>query len=122
MILKLKSKILSLSIICIILVGLTTPASALAAVDNRPYDIYEKLTINVAGEQQYVPGEILVKFKPGVSEEKIESINSGHGTRVTYTSPYAGFKKLNIPKTKTVEEMVEIYSKNPNEAVRQLKI
>ncbi|HII81464.1 MAG TPA: S8 family serine peptidase [Methanosarcina sp.] len=34
--------------------------------------------------------------------------------QVTYTSPYAGFKILKIPAAKTVEEMVEIYSKNPN--------
>jgi len=105
---------LSLAIICVILIGLTTPASALAAVDNRPYYIFEKLTINVAGGQHYVPGEILVKFKPGVPEEKIARINAGYGTQVTYTSPYAGFKKLKLPRGKSVEEMVEIYSKNPN--------
>lgn len=55
-----------------------------------------------------------MKFKPGVSEEKIKNINTGHGMQVTYTSPYAGFKILKIPAAKTVEEMVEIYSKNPN--------
>lgn len=55
-----------------------------------------------------------MKFKPGVSEEKIKNINAGHGMQVTYTSPYAGFKILKIPAAKTVEEMVEIYSKNPN--------
>lgn len=64
--------------------------------------------------QAYVPGEILVKFSPGMSEAKISALNSKHGTSVAYTSPYAGFRKLNIPKTKPVEEMVEIYSKNPN--------
>lgn len=92
----------------------TIPVSAVDTVNSEDYNIFEKLTVDVPGDQRHVPGEILVKFSPGVSEEKIRSINTGHGTRVTYTSPYAGFKILKIPVTKTVEEMVEIYSKNPN--------
>ncbi len=111
---RLKNKIIPLLILCILLTGIILPASALAAGDNRPYDIFEKLTIKMPGEQEYVPGEILVKFKPGISEEKIAMINAGNETQAVYASPHAGFKKLKIPKTKTVEEMVEIYSKNPN--------
>ncbi|WP_440954619.1 S8 family serine peptidase [Methanosarcina sp. Mfa9] len=111
---RLKNKIIPLLILCILLTGVVLPASALAAGNNRPYDIFEKLTIKMPGEQEYVPGEILVKFKPGVSEEKIARINAGHGTQAVYASPYAGFKKLKIPKTKNVEEMVETYSRNPN--------
>lgn len=90
------------------------PVSAVDTVNSEDYNIFEKLTVDVPGDQRYVPGEILVKFSPGLSEEKIRSINTGHGTQITYTSPYAGFKILKIPATKTVEEMVEIYSKNPN--------
>ncbi|MDQ1275083.1 MAG: serine protease [Euryarchaeota archaeon] len=90
------------------------PVSAVNTVNSEDYNIFEKLTVDVPGDQRYVLGEILVKFSPGISEEKIRSINTGHGTQITYTSPYAGFKILKIPATKTVEEMVEIYSKNPN--------
>ncbi len=111
---RLKNKIVTLLILCILLTGMVLPASALAAGNNRPYDILEQLTIKAPGEQKYVPGEILVKFKPGVSEEKIARVNAGHGTELTYTSPYAGFKLLKIPKAKTVEEMIEVYSRNPN--------
>ncbi|TFH05189.1 MAG: PKD domain-containing protein [Methanosarcina sp.] len=111
---RFRSKVVPLLVLYGLLIGLILPVSALDTVDNGPYDIFEKLTINVPDEQKYVPGEILVKFNPGVSEEKIKNINAGHGTQVTYTSPYAGFKILKIPKTKTVEEMTEIYSKNPN--------
>lgn len=111
---RLRSEIVPLLVLYGLLIGSIIPVSALDTVDSKPYDIYEKLTIDVPGDQKYVPGEILVKFNPGVSEEKIKNINVGHGTQVTYTSPYAGFKILKIPKTKTVEEMVEIYRKNPN--------
>ncbi|WP_328287503.1 PKD domain-containing protein [Methanolobus vulcani] len=96
------------------IIGTMAPAMA---VSSKAYSFEDNLEIDVldaSDEQLYVPGEILVKFSPGVSEAKIKDINSKNGATVTYTSPYAGFKKLNIPKTKSVEEMVEIYSKNPN--------
>ena len=64
--------------------------------------------------EKYVPGEIIVKFKPGVRDEVISELNRKLGTSVLYTSPFAGFKRLKIPKGKTVEEMVNIYKRNPN--------
>lgn len=59
-------------------------------------------------------GEILVKFKPGVSGGEMANINARHGASEIATSPYAGFKRLKIPPHKTVAEMVAIYSSNPN--------
>lgn len=64
--------------------------------------------------QKYVPGEIIVKFKPGVSDKVIANINSRHGASVISTSRFAGFKRLRIPRGKEVAEMVEIYKRNPN--------
>ena len=63
---------------------------------------------------KYVPEVIIVKFKPGVSGKAIGDWNQGHGCSVLSTSKFAGFKKLKIAKQKTVEEMVEIYKRNPN--------
>ncbi len=37
--------------------------------------------------QMYVPGELLVKFKPNVSEQTIDALNSTHGVSTLYTSP-----------------------------------
>jgi serine protease len=64
--------------------------------------------------QGHAPDEIIVKFKPGVSQSVIDNINREHGTTVIYTSPFAGFKRFKIPKGRTAEQMVEILSKNPN--------
>ena len=66
------------------------------------------------GGQNYVPEEIIVKFKPGVSEKVIKDINSRRGASVISTSRFAGFKRLRIPRRKTVADMVAIYSRNPN--------
>jgi serine protease len=111
---RLKSKIVPLLVLYGLLIGAIIPVSALDTANSESYNVFEKLTVDVAVDQKYVPGEILVKFNPGVSEEKIKNINTGNNAQVTYTSPYAEFKILKIPPTKTVEEMVEIYSKNPN--------
>lgn len=111
---RFKSKVISLLVFYGLLIGAIIPVFALDTGSSESDNIFEKLTVDVSSDQKYVPGEILVKFSPGASEEKIKNINAVHGTQVTYTSPYAGFKILKIPKTKTVEEMVEIYSKNPN--------
>jgi serine protease len=67
-----------------------------------------------SGGQSHVPGEIIVKFNPGVSDEVIASINLRHGTSVISTSRFAGFKRLRIPGRKSVADMVEIYKRNPN--------
>jgi len=64
--------------------------------------------------QKYVPGEFLVKFKPNVSEQTIDALNSTHGVSTIYTSPFAGFRKLRIENGKKVAEMVEIYQANAN--------
>ena len=61
-------------------------------------------------EEEYVPDQIIVKFKPGTPGEAIEQLNESLGTSVIYTSPRAGFKVLQIPEGKTVAEMVAIYS------------
>lgn len=61
-------------------------------------------------EEEYVPNQIIVKFKPGTSIEAQEELNQSLGTTVIYTSPSAGFKVLQIPEGKTVEEIVAIYS------------
>jgi len=64
--------------------------------------------------QDYLPDEIVVKFKPWVSEGIIAKLNSRHRTSILYRSPLAGFKRLKIPGDKTVHKMVEIFRKNPD--------
>jgi serine protease len=67
-----------------------------------------------AGQMYYVQGEFLVKFKPNVSEQTIDILNSTHGVSTIYTSPYAGFRRMRIPLGATVADIVEIYQANSN--------
>jgi len=75
------------------------------------------LVSGMAGGQEgveYAAGEIIVTFKPGVGQAMIERLNGIHGTAQLYKSPFAGFRRLRIPPGRTVEEMVAVFSKNPN--------
>jgi len=76
------------------------------------YSILENKSIGPG--QDYLPDEIVVKFKPWVSEGIIAKLNLRHRTSILYRSPLAGFKRLKIPGDKTVHEMVEILRKNPD--------
>jgi serine protease len=62
----------------------------------------------------YVPGEIVVKFKSGVASDAIERFNQNQQVSVLETNNILGFMRLKTPEGKTVEELVAIYSKNPD--------
>ena len=71
--------------------------------------IFENKELNVLGKEEFVADEILVKFKDGVGKERTDKINSKHGAFVRHTSPTTGTKRIAIPKSKTVAEMVKLY-------------
>ena len=77
-------------------------------------EIQTRGTLNTFSDlPKFLPDEIIVKFKPDIPAERIDAINSFYGTKVIYRSPYAGFFRLRIPEGKTVGEMVEVYSRQP---------
>ncbi|MDA3897124.1 MAG: S8 family serine peptidase, partial [Desulfobacteraceae bacterium] len=77
-------------------------------------EFVEKKELKTFNAQKWTPGEILVKFKRGVSENNIHNANQKNGASILSKSKRGEFLRLRIPPTKTVEEMVEIYRKNPN--------
>ena len=94
-----------ISLIILVSVILVFTATAFAQIiEKRP---------SIAGKE-YVPGEIIVKFKPLVNEETVTKINQRHRASVVYKSPVLGFRRLKIPEEKTIPEMIESYRKDPN--------
>jgi subtilisin family serine protease len=91
----------------------TIPVSVLAQQNSPANQIFEHKGPDLPGGVEYALGEFIVQFKPGVSNEKIASINSRHGTSVIYSSPNAGFKRLHVPNGKSVHGMVEKYKNSP---------
>lgn len=76
-------------------------------------DLCSQSSLRTFSDQKYLPDEIIVKFKPDLSRERIDGLISFYGTEVISVSPYGGFFRLRIPRGRTVEEMVEIFSKQP---------
>jgi serine protease len=77
-------------------------------------ELFEKDEVRTIEEPKWVSGEIIVKFKSGVSEHMIRQINQQNGTSVLSVSKRGQFMRLRIPRIRTVEEMVDFYSRNPN--------
>ncbi len=88
-------------------------AFSLCKVVSFDLPLFEEAPLAPSPEPEYVPDQIIVKFKPGTPIEAENQLNDGLGTTVIYTSPKGGFKVLQIPEGKTVAEMVDIYSKQP---------
>ncbi len=95
-------KVLTFLIISALLVSTIVIAAPLFKV---------KTANTVQSTQDYVEGQILVKFKDGVDDSKI--INS-FSSAVIGENTKGGFKYLTVPSDKTVEEMVAKYSSDPN--------
>ncbi len=75
--------------------------------------IFDGSPLTPSPEEEYVPDQIIVKFKPGTPIEAENQLNESLGTTVIYISPTGRFKVLQIPEGKTVAEMVAIYSQQP---------
>jgi serine protease len=109
-------KIIGIVMVLLMLMSVTV---ALADVnkDTQPdktyggLQIFEKELSTTVGDE-YVPDEFIVKFKPEVGKKKIDKINLGHGTSIKRAGSH--FMRLNVPKGKTVAQMVKAYSRNPN--------
>ncbi|HEY9855280.1 MAG TPA: hypothetical protein V6D05_06045 [Stenomitos sp.] len=64
-------------------------------------------------EKSYVEGELLVKFKSGVTQAQIDAFNAQQG--VTILDKISGIEvyRLKLPAGKTVEAMQRVYSDSP---------
>ena len=63
---------------------------------------------------EWVPNEIIVKFKNGVSKNHISQLNRRHGTSVLSTNPFAGFERIKVPAGKTPKQLIELYNREPD--------
>jgi len=62
----------------------------------------------------YVPGELLVKYKPSVRAVASEYFQSRWGVATVRTFRRIGVQRLRLPKDMTVEEALEIYRNDPD--------
>ena len=67
-----------------------------AATNDLP--LFEGLPLAPGPEAEYIPGQIIVKFKEGVLSAAEASLTQNLGTSVVHTSPRGGFKVLKSPQ------------------------
>ena len=96
----------------LLLIGLVILGLGNYALAKEDFQVYDQ--VGKKSDSDRVPDEFVVKFKSEVPEAAIQTLNTEHNTHVLSTSRFAGFKRLRVPRGKSVEEMVEIYRRNPN--------
>jgi len=75
----------------------------------------DQLAVHKRGRRaarQSVPNEVIIKFRAGVGKVAIAAVHRRHGTKELYSSRFAGFKRIRIPKGKTVAGMVAVLRKD----------
>jgi subtilisin family serine protease len=73
-------KILVMLILSSLLMG-TVPVSAVTPGDNGPFQKLEYKELNLQNNVEYAPEEVIVKFKPGISDEAISDLKSKHAIK-----------------------------------------
>jgi subtilisin family serine protease len=65
-------------------------------------------------QHEFIAGQVLVKFKPSLSESKIESILAAYQTDKIKRIPELDIYQLEVPEGFSVSEAVYAYSMNPD--------
>jgi hypothetical protein len=68
---------------------------------------------NKESQPEYVEGEILVKFKDGVSQEEIQKFLSEYNLKVMEVIKSIGVYKLSLPEGKGVKEVLKEIEGDP---------
>jgi len=105
-VLKRKKRFTTVSSIFIVLSLLISTTPVFASVE--PKDVKKE-----SKTAKYVSNEILVKFKPNVSDEKINSITRADDAEVEEEVSEVDVHRIKIPKEKSVKEMVNEYENDP---------
>jgi subtilisin family serine protease len=61
----------------------------------------------------FVGGEVLVKFRRGVSEREITGLRLAQGCKEVYVSPFSGVRRWRVPPSRSVPEWVDFLGRHP---------
>jgi hypothetical protein len=92
---------------------LGTKATALAQSDQPTLLSNDVETPLPDDETNVVPGRLLVKFRAGVSDEKIHDVIRGAGARTTRTIPQIGVQVLQLPSNASPVAMAHAFARKP---------
>ncbi len=87
---------------------------ALFSAASAAEDFHVGQTCVSASTDTYAPGEIIVKFRDGVTRQQASTAQADLGTTLVSTNAQIGINLLRVPAGKTVEEMVSAFSSRPD--------
>ena len=67
-----------------------------------------------AGALRYAPGQVMVKFKPTLSEPLLEATSKAYGLEKLDRIPVLEIYKYRVPESVTVDEVVQALRRNPD--------
>lgn len=67
----------------------------------------QKLGHTVKKDQNYIPGEVLIKFKEGISEEGIKTIQNKLNLKIISVVPKVNIYRMEIQNCSPVEEVIK---------------
>ena len=67
----------------------------------------------VGQKQAYVPGQVLVKFKEGVSQEEAQALHDRLGSTILKRFQRIHIDLVTIKRGLTVEEAIKLYQEDP---------
>ena len=88
--------------------------SALLCISTQASEVVSASDCPSAKIGGYVPGELLVKYKPSVRTVASEYYRSRWGVVTMRTFRRVGVQHLRLPKDMTVEEALELYQSDPD--------
>ncbi|MDR6226518.1 thermitase [Desmospora profundinema] len=71
-------------------------------------------TPEVKAEPNYVPDELIVKFKPGIAGQAKSSIHAQEEAKVVSRNHAVGLEVVKLEKGQSVQKAIQAYEKNPN--------
>jgi serine protease len=104
--------------ICVLLVIVFFALTSFALAENFKFKSFsDKLLFK--GDVEYVPGEVLVKFKEGVSKQKMAELYSAERSSLI-SSHRGGIKKLRVPAGMTEHEFISRLQRDSRIEVAEL--
>ncbi len=82
--------------------------------DRERFIIMKKGNPHFFSEKRYAPDQVLVKFKPTLSEEMRESTVAAYQSRKIKRIPRLDIYQIQIPEDLSVEEMLSLLERNPD--------
>ncbi len=90
-------------------IGILTIAFCIASISGQQFLVGKQQPVR----RPYISDEIIVKFRPGTSEQSVSALNKRFGTTVLYTN-HRGFRVMRFSGKRTIDEIIGGFRSDPS--------